>query len=211
MVAPAARAALTSVALTQAMLSRRSVSHSYRSSTTCEPNIGGRHAASPASAPIVKRFSLLISRSLLQCPLPVSMLPSLLSFLLLFLLAARRSSRLHAFDRSRLRSQTLVGQFLQHRESGAQQLTFLDRYAEADAALLEQADALVIGHRHGEAVANDLAMPVRQLLHSFRAETCAPVSRRNHADRVPKVFEDKDCIRYILFCKVTADSATSCP
>src|SRR5215469_101002 len=206
MVAPAARAALTSVALTQAMSSRRSVSHSYRSSTTCEPNIGGRHAASPASAPIVKRFSLLISRFTPSVPaMPVSMFLSLLSLLpLLFLLAARRPSRLHAFDRSRLRGQTLVGQFLQHRESRAQQLTFLDRHAEADAALLKQADALVIGHRHGEAVANDLAMPARQLLHSFRAETCAPVSRRNHADRVPKVFEDKDCIRYILFCKVTA-------
>src|SRR6266542_3038319 len=136
-VAPATRAALTSVFSTHSMSSRCLVSHSYKSSTTCEPSTarradsfsGAESAAcrvmSVASAPISNRLepspeSLPLALSTIRLPF----LPLLV--LLFFLLLARRSPRLYAFHRSRDLGQTLIGQSIQRRKSGAQQLALFD-------------------------------------------------------------------------------------
>src|SRR6266403_896681 len=97
-VAPATRAALTSVFLTHSMSSRWPVSHSYRSSTTCEPSTA-RRADSFAGA-----------ESAACCVIPVAPAPI--------------SNRLES---------------------------------SPDTSLLEDANQLVIGGRHREAVANYFA------------------------------------------------------
>src|SRR5258706_12044170 len=81
----------------------------------------------------------------------------LLFFLLVLLFLPRRAPCFHAFDGGHDLAQTLIRQLPEDRKPGAQQLALLHGHAEPKAPLLERADQLVIGVRHGEAVANDLA------------------------------------------------------
>src|SRR5256885_9579155 len=118
-VAPATRAALTSVFLTHSMSSRWRVPHSYRSSTTCEPSTARRATFAGAesaacrvmcAAPAPMSNRLESSPGSFPLALSSTRLPSLsLLVLLLFLLLPRRPPRLYAFHRGRHLGQTLIG------------------------------------------------------------------------------------------------------